>query len=469
MKDLQRGEETSESRNPKQEHPEPPVPSRMVFADEKGKIYDHPHLLMVGRSGRHFVLPQASDLIPLPKDSKLFTVPGTHPVGWEDKQQTLIEFSRVQMGSESIAPNAVSGFLPPGYLRLLLPATSGQSNSQRLPMWAYCAMGWQGEGFCAAALLVEDNDRWNPARYDDRGLSERVQGILDSHPENRLYRHLARCATEYHCFAAKNIFWNRWEAGLPVSRQCNAGCLGCLSHQPIDSCQSSHDRIDFQPTVQEIVEVAVPHLETAEAAMVSFGQGCEGEPLTETPLIEKSIRQIRDRTSRGTIHLNTNGSLPKSLERICKSGLNSVRISLNSIREDRYNAYYQPNGYRFEDVFESIHRSKQSGVFVHINLLVFPGITDQQMERDGLMALIHDTHIDVLQLKNLNIDPDYYLSQMPDSDEQGFGLRKMIYELSKEFPRLRLGYFNIPKEEFLASPEPAPPSSNAVNQGSSGN
>ena len=318
-------------------------------------------------------------------------------------------------------------------------------------MWAYSAVGWRDNGFCTSALLVEDNPRWNPARYDDTGLPERIKEVLSTYPENRLYQHLARCAAEYHCFAAKNLFWNRWETGVPVSQDCNAACLGCLSHQPIDSCQSSHDRIDFQPTVQEIIDVAVPHLKTAESAMVSFGQGCEGEPLTETPLIEQAIRVIRDQTPRGTIHLNTNGSMPRSLERICKAGLNSVRISLNSVREDRYNAYYHPNGYRLEDVIESIHRAKQCGMFVHINLLVFPGITDQPMERDGLISLIQDTRIDVLQLKNLNIDPDFYLNQMPDSDEQGFGLRKMISEISYEFPHLRLGYFNIPREEFRSA------------------
>jgi pyruvate-formate lyase-activating enzyme len=457
-KDLLKGMATSESESNKPQDGESLPPPRMVFADEGGKIYDHPELLMVGRSGRHYVMPQESDLITLPEDSKLFTVPERHPVGWDGSRQALIEFGQVRMGSRSLAPNAVSGFLPPGYVRLLLPATSANGRTKTLPMWAYCAVGWQGDGFCTAAVLVDDNPHWSPAKYDDRGLPERVQEVLQQYPDNRLYQHLAKCATEYHCFAAKNLFWNRWEAGLPVSRKCNAGCLGCLSQQPIDSCQSSHDRIDFQPTVQEIVDVAVPHLKTAEAAMVSFGQGCEGEPLTETPLIEKAIRQIREKTRRGTIHLNTNGSMPRSLERLCKAGINSVRISLNSIREDRYNAYYQPSGYRLQDVFESIHRAKQCGVFVHINLLVFPGITDQPMEKEGLTALIHDTRIDVLQLKNLNIDPDYYLDRMPDSEEQGFGLRKMISEFANEFPHLRLGYFNIPKEEFLTPVESLPPS-----------
>ena len=85
----------------------------------------------------------------------------------------------------------------------------------------------------------------------------------------------------------------------------------------------------------------------------------------------------------------------------------------------------------------------------------------QQIEKDGLTALIDETRIDVLQLKNLNIDPDYYLSQMPYSDDPGVGLLKMMIDLPKEFAHLRLGYFNKPKEEFLSSSAQSDPPDDA--------
>ena len=47
--------------------------------------------------------------------------------------------------------------------------------------------------------------------------------------------------------------------------------------------------------------------------MVSFGQGCEGEPLLRWKEIERAIRLVRARTRRGSIHANTNGSLPVAL------------------------------------------------------------------------------------------------------------------------------------------------------------
>ncbi|MBV5345336.1 MAG: hypothetical protein JZU63_07315, partial [Rhodoferax sp.] len=59
---------------------------------------------------------------------------------------------------------------------------------------------------------------------------------------------------------------------------------------------------------QEIAAVAVPHLQRAEHAIVSFGQGCEGEPLLQAQTIAQAIRRIRKKTSRGTINLNSNAS-----------------------------------------------------------------------------------------------------------------------------------------------------------------
>jgi len=43
--------------------------------------------------------------------------------------------------------------------------------------------------------------------------------------------------------------------------------------------------------------------------------------------IEQAIAKIRAERDNGTINLNTNGSLPKSLQRLIDAGLQAVRIS----------------------------------------------------------------------------------------------------------------------------------------------
>jgi pyruvate-formate lyase-activating enzyme len=192
--------------------------------------------------------------------------------------------------------------------------------------------------------------------------------------------------------------------------------------------------------------VALPHLEKAEDAILSFGQGCEGEPLTQWRLLEDSILLLRGKTDRGTINLNTNGSFPKRLARLCEAGLDSVRVTLNSPHLKFYKRYHRPRGYSFGDVVESLVRAKEKGIYTSINLLVFPGFTDREEEVEGLIDLIKETNLDLVQVRNLNIDPDLYLKAMGRGE--GIGIAKMMDVLRKEFPPLQFGYFNRTKENF---------------------
>jgi len=206
------------------------------------------------------------------------------------------------------------------------------------------------------------------------------------------------------------------------------------------------ERIRFVPTVDEVLEVALPHLEEAEDAIVSFGQGCEGEPLMQWRLLERSIRELRERTDRGTINLNTNGSFPDLVAKLCDAGLDSVRVTLNSPHLKFYKRYHKPNGYSFGEVLDSMVQAKKKGIYTSINLLVFPGFTDREEEVEGLIKLIRKTDLDLIQMRNLNIDPDLYLKTMGKGE--GMGISKMIDILKKEFPSLQFGYFNRTKENF---------------------
>ena len=83
----------------------------------------------------------------------------------------------------------------------------------------------------------------------------------------------------------------------------------------------------------------------APDAILSFGQGCEGEPLLQARRIEQAIRAIRARTARGTLNINTNASNPRALQRLYDAGLDSLRASTISAVPETYNAYYRPIGY----------------------------------------------------------------------------------------------------------------------------
>ena len=416
----------------------------MLYADEHGNIYDHPWYRMAGFSGRSPSKISSKDLILMPEFSKLFYFPKCSPVGINPDTGKAEIVREIKTGGKAQKCYAVAAFLEPGFVRSHLPAADYSKKDYILPMWGYTAVGFKEEDYKVAGFRIEYNHRWDPANYDDTYLIDAIDRYQEKYTDTPLVSHLVDCAANNHCFAAKNLFMGRWEAPLPVSRSCNASCLGCLSLQEDDITRSSHFRISFTPKVEEIVSLAVNHLEHAEEAIASFGQGCEGEPLTEYRLIRDSIKEIRRQTGKGTVNLNTNGSWPERVREIAEAGLDSIRISLNSARKPFYNAYYRPRGYTFEDVLSSIKIATGMGLYTMINYLVFPGVSDQEDEIEALGELIKNTGLNFIHFKNLNIDPELYLSKMPLTDSPARGMKKMSELIKKDFPNIKLGYFNQP-------------------------
>jgi len=416
----------------------------MLYADSDGTVYDHPYFRMAGFSGSTPAALGTEDLIPMPEFSKLFYIPDCPPIGLDPNTGEYKVVSELEVDGVLTRCYAVAAFLEPGLVRSHLPAVDYRPKSYILPTWAYTAVGFRDETYWATGFRIEYNHKWDPRNYDDRELVPAIEEFKRENASGPLLDHLVNCATKNHCFAAKNLFLKRWEAPLPVSQGCNAACLGCLSLQPNYLCEASHHRISFRPSKEEAVSLAVTHLNQAPEAIVSFGQGCEGEPLMEYKLIADSIKAIRVQTNRGTINLNTNGCCPERIRHVADSGLDSIRISVNSAQPELYQAYYQPKDYDFEDVAESIALSREMGLYTMLNYLVFPGITDSEEEIEALRALIRKTGVNFIHLKNLCIDPQLYLEKMPKPGSSPLGIKKVVTMLENEFSLLELGYFNKP-------------------------
>jgi pyruvate-formate lyase-activating enzyme len=98
-------------------------------------------------------------------------------------------------------------------------------------------------------------------------------------------------------------------------------------------------------------------------------------------------------------------------------------------------------------VLESIHRAKKSGLFTMLNYLVFPGINDREDEIEALLKLIESAGIDLIQMRNLSIDPALYWKTL-GADGSGIGMKRMLDLVKQEVPRMQYGYFNRLKENF---------------------
>ncbi|MGD0397504.1 MAG: radical SAM protein [Syntrophobacteraceae bacterium] len=416
----------------------------IVYADVNGSIYDWPALEMAGASANTWQRPRSAELIPLPEGSELFLLPERLPVGFNRKGGRF-----EPMPSDPFDPakpvRAVAAFISPAFTRLYSPAYRANARAPLLPLFAYTAVGWLNGGFVVPAVRIDSDQRQDFRNFDPKLIERNAGGRMRAERENRLLQHLGRCALTYGCPAARNLFMNRWEAPLPASPECNARCIGCISRQDGTGLCATQDRIAFVPTPDEICGVAIPHLEKAPRAVVSFGQGCEGEPLLQAKTLDASIRMMRKATGRGTINLNTNGSLPDAVEKLCRAGLQSIRVSINSARPEYYERYFRPKGYSFEHARRSISVVKTNGGFASINYFVLPGFTDQQSEWNALRELISETRLDLIQMRNLNIDPDWYLDKLRvNLSEKKIGIQRLISQIRDEFPDVRLGYFNPP-------------------------
>ncbi len=411
----------------------------LVVSDGTGQVYEIEEYQSLGISGENVVEIPSDEWIPLPEGSQLMELPGRLPVGLNRKTGAVETLG----GDVSEKLLAVAAFVAPAYTIFYHAAWEKQSQARKLPLYAYSAVGWQDGRFYVPAMRIDPDIRQDPPNFNQAEIVKSAQRLLKKYSHNRLAAHLINnCALTYGCPAAQNFLLNRWEMPLPTARACNSRCIGCLSLQPNTEICSAQNRIAFTPTAAEIIEIAVPHLETAPNPVVSFGQGCEGEPLMNPQLLYDAIRGIRQQTSRGTINLNSNASQPEAIARLAEAGLDSLRVSLNSARSDFYTRYFRPKNYSFADVLQSIRNMKIAGRFVSINYFVFPGFTDQSSEIAAFEKLLTDYSIDLIQWRNLNIDPECYWEKLNPPREIGIGIRKLIERYKTKFPHLHHGYFN---------------------------
>jgi pyruvate-formate lyase-activating enzyme len=413
---------------------------RLLYASANGQLRVHRTIEPVARSG--WEIGRADRLIPMPAGTTLMHLPGRVPLG------------RTAAGSprrlEEEGAQAVAAVLPPGYLRTWLPAYEEDRRPPVLPLFGYAAVAAVDGEPHVAAVRTDRWSAWDPQADDRQHVDLGIRAGRQTLPDSRLLRHLETCATDYRCLTAQNVFLRRGEGAIPVSPACNAACLGCISEQwgDVDSPQT---RLGFAPTAAEIAELAAWHLSASTSNFVSFGQGCEGEPLTRGAALVDATRRIRSAWPTATIHVNTNGSRPAVLRRLVEAGLNSVRISIFSLDDRRFRAYYRPVGYGLDQVAQCAELVATAGGQVTINLLTFPGISDAPAELEALVGFVREHRVHQVQLRSLNVDPHWLLAQIPDPTK-GIGMRAFVRELTARCPGLALGNFTRPWPRPAVSP-----------------
>ena len=403
----------------------------LAYADAKGRMFFDASLSAFADGG---------DIRP-PHDGELIAAPpGTLPVMLPGRSPLLVD------GQNPPRMTALGALLPAGYTRLLLPAYRAKPGAPALPLFGYsyaCAIENPETGeeeLYVAAMQTDAREDWSPRTFATGELEGIVEARRARDPGNGVLAQLSICSLSYGCFTAQNVFLERGEAALPVSPKCNARCVGCISEQDADAgIPSPQTRVSEEATVDELTRIALSHLERDPEGIVSFGQGCEGEPLLRATTIARTIERIRAATSAGTINVNTNGSLTKSLEMAIDAGLQAVRISLNSFRPAIYGAYYRPIGYELDDVLASVRLAVDAGLRVSLNLLTHPGVTDEPSEVAASDAFLESVRVTMVQTRTLNIDPERYFAVVGRPQATPLGMRVALEQIARH--GIRLGNF----------------------------
>ncbi|MFH2045489.1 MAG: radical SAM protein [Pseudomonadota bacterium] len=420
-----------------------------LVADKKGTIFELDGYAAVGMAASSIISLTKQNTVPMPYGGEFMFLPDRHPIlfNLETSKLETVKNNPYAPG-EPIFP--VAAFNSPGYVLSHVCAYKELKGAKHLPLFSYGAVGWHNGKFRTAVILVDSEKRQDLRLMPRNKILAGIRFMRTKMPHNRLRAHLENCALTYGCPAAKNFFLRRFEAPLPTSKNCNAQCLGCLSLQKSTDIKNSQDRISFTPAPEEIAEIAIEHIRKVKKSVVSFGQGCEGDPLLAAHVIEPAIRLIRKKTQNGTINMNTNGSIPDVLEKLFDAGLDSIRISMNSVRQTCYTSYFRPKGYAFSDVIKSIKIAIKKKKFISINYLNCPGFTDSQEELAALYNFLKKYPVNFIQWRNLNYDPLRYWKKMPEAAPVStpLGMSTILSMIKKDFPDLKHGYFNPPKETF---------------------
>lgn len=155
---------------------------------------------------------------------------------------------------------------------------------------------------------------------------------------------------------------------ISVTDRCNLRCIYCFPFER--ECSLPVNEILSYEEIADIVKILS---ETGIRKVKLTG----GEPLVRRE-IESLIKLIKMISSISEISMTTNGILLEEKAFILKeAGLDRVNISLNTLKEDRYERISGLSNFR--DVWNSIQVALKTFKVVKINTILFKGINDDEI------------------------------------------------------------------------------------------
>ncbi|MEE1188586.1 MAG: GTP 3',8-cyclase MoaA [Acutalibacteraceae bacterium] len=210
---------------------------------------------------------------------------------------------------------------------------------------------------------------------------------------------------------------------VSVTDRCNFRCVYCMPPDGIPSV--SHDDIlryeELLRIIRLFAELGIKHIRLTG-----------GEPTVRRGLV-KLIREIHDMPGIESISMTTNGLLlPEMLDDLKDAGLSSVNISLDTLKEERFDEITRTTG-NLPKVLEAIGLSEEAGFSTKVNCVAMRGVNDDELA--DIASLAKDRDIGVRFIEYMPIGKHDY-EQAIYKDELLDLLRSAFGELSTD-PKVR--------------------------------
>ena len=210
---------------------------------------------------------------------------------------------------------------------------------------------------------------------------------------------------------------------VSVTDRCNFRCVYCMPPDGIPSV--SHDDIlryeELLRIIRLFAELGIRHIRLTG-----------GEPTVRRGLV-KLIREIHDMPGIETISMTTNGLLlPDMLADLKDAGLTSVNISLDTLKEERFDEITRTTG-NLPKVLDAIRLCEETGLNTKVNCVAMRGVNDDELA--DIASLAKDRNIGVRFIEYMPIGKHDY-EQAIYKDELLDMLRSSLGELVED-PSLR--------------------------------
>jgi len=177
---------------------------------------------------------------------------------------------------------------------------------------------------------------------------------------------------------------------ISVTDRCNLRCIYCMPAGGISLV--SHDDILSYEEIYTIVQAA------AELG-INKVRITGGEPLVRSGLT-KLIQMLASIDAIDDISLTTNGTmLSRYATELRSAGLHRVNVSLDTLKQDRFEFITHTPGARLSDVLKGVEAAKSVGLNpVKINTVVMSGINDDELLNFATKTIGDGWHVRFIEL-----------------------------------------------------------------------